>query len=374
MILFYSQLDKLKLDFKKSPSVGWSHFWTKLNELLSNIRSEFENNILFFNSFTDPYYPYFYFDGAFLASVSKIAKSESKRQGLEILADVDTELQHVEISHLRCKDNLILAIFHIPTVVRKDQVSVYRAFPVYAPIPSNHKLSKGPNSFMTAQADHYLFFISSDKKQFTIMATDSVIHCHKFMNQNFCSGVPDLKPEPESSCLGSLFFGLSDIARNLCAFGTGTDKAVHSYQLTSTDYIFMSHHFIQTPIHCSFAQHLDSPTVTINQTTKVSIPQGCGIELPTRSVWSSWNFKTLPNKVSSVKLDLNSFLAQDYLKWIEQYHNMLLSMACKIPLMFLYAIAFGYLCVVDDSFKKLIPFILFIHNLNFVQLQESKVV
>ena len=117
MIFFYSQLNKLKLDLKKSPSVGWSYFWTKLNDLLSKIRSEFEKNILFFNYITDPYYPSFYFDGTFLASVSKIAKRESKRKSLEILADVDTELQHFEISHLRCKDNLILAIFHIPTVV-----------------------------------------------------------------------------------------------------------------------------------------------------------------------------------------------------------------------------------------------------------------
>ena len=344
------------------PFVGRSQIFAKLNEPLLKIQDEFERNLQIINSFNHHYFSSYHYDKTFLASISEITKRESKRKGLEILADIESEFQNVQISHLRCKDNLLLIIFHIPTVVIKDQVSIYRAIPVYTPIPSNHKLSKGPNSFMIPQLNPDLFAISSDYKHHKEIFT---IYCDKVLNQNFCHEYPNLEPEPETSCLSSLFFGQSDSARDLCPFGIGTNTEVQRVQLTSTNHFFVSSSFIQTQIHCSFAQHLELPIVTINQTTRVSIPQGCGIELPTSSVWSSWNFKNLPYRVTTIKNDLSSFLVTYYiiihLQWMK-----------KVLIVLLYALA---LVLVDlyfekDKFLELIPFLLFIQNLNFGQDQE----
>ena len=80
------------------PFVGRSQIFAKLNEPLLKIQDEFERNLQIINSFNHHYFSSYHYDKTFLASISEITKRESKRKGLEILADIEmvTNLRQIE--------------------------------------------------------------------------------------------------------------------------------------------------------------------------------------------------------------------------------------------------------------------------------------
>ena len=99
--------------------------------------------------------------------------------------------------------------------------------------------------------------------------------------------------------------------------------------------LFYRAHFCDKWAHCSFKHNYNLQTLILNQTSRVTIPEGCGIELPTRSIWPMSNFPNSAIQVSSIKLVLNTPLPVSQLELALSYLDIINSYIWMINILML---------------------------------------
>ena len=313
----------------------WITFQKKIKEPLHTIHQRLENIVRITNLAQFNYLSFYHLDAKFVDSATKIARREAENRGLTVLpVDDERQLQHIQISLLHSTEH-ILVILHVPTVEKKEVIGVYNAIPVLTPAPKYHPVSRGKSSVIFPVLDpRALLAITADNIRYSVF-NDPNMECYIMYQHKFCRGFPSLETGSEESCLSSLYTNHSLGAGNHCDFRIGFGRETVNYQISSTEHIFVTNELIFAPIHCSFKHNYNLQTLILNQTSRVTIPEGCGIELPTRSIWPMSNFPNSAIQVSSIKLVLNTPLPVSQLELALSYLDIINSYIWMINILML---------------------------------------
>ena len=240
-------------------------------------------------------------------SVETIALQEGFHNQVEHISDYF----QIEVTYLRTGEDIVI-IVHVPCIKSKALLKIYRylPFPITLPFtPRSHDMTirqsldiqsfNLPQQSMDAifdqnNLDHQqypealfitdksdLIAIGADKT-FQILTQMDLTNCVQRNHVYLCDKNNVVKTDLTESCLGSLYLRQENGVRKHCKFERRPVQEI-VYQLTDTEHLVYSPMLQTSSIVC---RNNTQETVYLDQSTRITVPQGCSLALNKHTIHS----------------------------------------------------------------------------------------
>jgi hypothetical protein len=264
----------------------------------------------------------------YMTELRKEVDKKLRQIGFESLAESAEDFYRISFSHLRTSGGDILVILHVPVVETEYVLKLFHVIPIPAPLSIYQHVYEGPNGMVAPILANEMIAISRENKSKEVSYDEIIQKCSIYFGHILCKEFPPLDDGLQDSCLGSLFFGDWEGAHKHCHFGIFSIQEF-SVQISETKHIIVTANPLESQIHCTFEQRKESgvnfsnkffsvksltvlsikkivnvsrtekygPEFTqyqveifLNHSTTIELPQGCGIQLSSSSIFSGCQF------------------------------------------------------------------------------------
>jgi hypothetical protein len=230
-----------------------------------------------------------------LEALHKTIIAYTDEHNYALLTTHPSDYFQLELSYLRNEDG-VLALLHIPCTTTPDLMTIMRYIPFPIPLDSptrhspysvdqafnvNHNLlshslnstiSKNEALYLIAEAD--LIAIDGDSR-FRLLTQSDFAACIQRNHIYLCDKQQILGTDLPTTCLGSLYQKDPTGVRNNCRFERRPLRE-EVFQMDVNEFLVFSPSPYVSRVHCNNGT---SFTADFGQTTRLSVPNGCSIEL-----------------------------------------------------------------------------------------------
>ena len=207
----------------------------------------------------------------------------------------------------------ILILLHVPCSTNDDLLTIYKYIPFPFPIlplpPSEESLSlstiqdlinldfpaAGPASLegLTFMTDQDLIAIGKNKNgraQYILLSSTDLDACYRRSHTYICEKHQVIRSDITGSCLGALYVQHPEGVKENCKIDRRPLRET-VYQLTATDHLVFTPQPLTTQITCRNGSHFP---LKIRSTMRISLPEGCTIELANHTIQSDFSLSIAP--------------------------------------------------------------------------------
>ena len=206
----------------------------------------------------------------------------------------------------------ILILLHVPCSTNDDLLTIYKYIPFpfpILPLPPSDTVSlstiqdlinldfpaAGPASMegLTFNTDQDLIAIGKNKNnraQYILLSSTDLDACYRRSHTYICEKHQVIRSDITGSCLGALYVQHPEGVKENCRIDRRPLRET-VYQLTATDHLVFTPAPLTTQITCRNGSHFP---LKIRSTMRISLPEGCTIELANHTIQSDFSLRIAP--------------------------------------------------------------------------------